>query len=142
VSSKRTRTGYAWVAICAAAAVAVALVVFIAQNAQQVRVSFLMWHGRFPLAVALLAAATTAGLVAGGIGSARIVQLRRSVSNGERRAPAPDPQPDSQPDSQPGPQPGPQSDPQPDPRPDAVAAVTSLEHAEDTVEFPAIAGRT
>lgn len=74
----RTRTGYAWIGICAAVGVSIALVVFIAQNSQPVRVSFLAWHGRFPLAVALLAAAACTGVTAGGIGSARILQLRRA----------------------------------------------------------------
>ncbi|MFD0634776.1 lipopolysaccharide assembly protein LapA domain-containing protein [Catenulispora yoronensis] len=75
-ASYRTRTAYAWIAICAAVVIAIALVVFIAQNAQPVQVTFLVWHGRFPLAVTLLAAAATSGAVATGIGSARILQLR------------------------------------------------------------------
>jgi lipopolysaccharide assembly protein A len=75
----RTRTGYAWIAICGAIGVSVALIVFIAQNSQPVQVSFLGWHGRFPLAVALLASAASAGVTAAGIGSARIVQLRRAA---------------------------------------------------------------
>ncbi|GAA1966150.1 lipopolysaccharide assembly protein LapA domain-containing protein [Catenulispora subtropica] len=74
---RRTRTGYAWIAICAAIAVLIALVVFTAQNSQPVQVSFLAWHGRLPLAVALLAAAASAGATAAGVGSARIMQLRR-----------------------------------------------------------------
>ena len=41
--------------------------------------SFLGWHGRFPRAVALLASAASAGVTAAGIGSARIVRLRRAA---------------------------------------------------------------
>ncbi|MEY9912886.1 hypothetical protein ABIA35_009153 [Catenulispora sp. MAP12-49] len=52
---------------------------FIAQNSQPVQVSFLGWHGRFPRAVALLASAASAGVTAAGIGSARIVRLRRAA---------------------------------------------------------------
>ena len=55
------------------------LVVFIAQNTQDVDVSFLGWSGQTPLAVALLIAASVGMAVAVAAGAARIIQLRRRV---------------------------------------------------------------
>ena len=75
----RTRTGTAWAAIVAAVLLLILLVVFIAQNAHPVDVSFLMLHGRFPLAVALLAAVAGGALITVVAGSLRILQLRRAV---------------------------------------------------------------
>jgi len=73
----RTRAGAAWVAICAAAVVFLALIIFIAQNTASTQITFLGLHGSLPLAAALLAAALAgAGLVLV-IGTTRIAQLRR-----------------------------------------------------------------
>jgi len=72
----RTRTGAIWVAVVATVVLGVFLVIFIAQNNQDVEVSFLGFEGSMPLAVALLSAAVAgAGLVVLA-GTARIVQLR------------------------------------------------------------------
>ncbi|MBD8869657.1 lipopolysaccharide assembly protein LapA domain-containing protein [Nocardioides donggukensis] len=74
-----SRTSGLWVMVIGLGLVLVLLIIFIAQNTQEVSVSFLGWDGRTPLAVALLAA-TTAGLaIAGVAGSLRIWQLRRRV---------------------------------------------------------------
>jgi len=75
----RTRTGTAWASIVSAVLLLILLVVFIAQNAHPVDVSFLMLHGRFPLAVALLAAVAGGALVAVIAGTLRMVQLRHAV---------------------------------------------------------------
>ena len=53
----RTRAGTAWVLACLAAVALLVLIVLIMQNLHLVEVSFLGWHGQFPLVVALLAAA-------------------------------------------------------------------------------------
>jgi len=75
----KTRTGAAWVGACLAAVIAIALVVFLAQNTDRVHVSFLWMDVNTPLALALLVAALAAALLTLVIGSARILQLRRRV---------------------------------------------------------------
>ena len=72
-------------AVVALGLVLLLLIIFIAQNTQNVNVSFLGWDGQTPLAVALLIA-TTAGLfVAAVAGTLRIWQLRRRVRRGSPR---------------------------------------------------------
>jgi lipopolysaccharide assembly protein A len=73
----RTRVSAAWVGIVAAGIVLVLLLIFILQNTQSVRVTFFTLHGRTPLGVALLLAAVGGLLVAGLVGTLRILQLRR-----------------------------------------------------------------
>ena len=94
----RTRAGSTWVAACIAVLILIALIIFIAQNAGSVRISFLALHGRFSLAVALLAAAAAGCLLTLIVGTTRILQLRRSVrrrhgiTHHRRPAPRPEPQ--------------------------------------------------
>ncbi|MFC1412550.1 lipopolysaccharide assembly protein LapA domain-containing protein [Streptacidiphilus sp. N1-12] len=107
----RTRISTAWVSIVSALVLLILLVVFIAQNAHPVDVSFLMLHGRFPLAVALLAAVAGGALIAVIGGTLRMVQLRRAVPR-RKAAPAPvgaAPAPVRPPE--PGPAPGPAPEP-------------------------------
>jgi len=73
----RTRWSAAWVGICAAALVSVALIVFMLQNTRSVEVSFLWLEGTLPLALALLIAAVGAAILTMVAGTARIGQLRR-----------------------------------------------------------------
>jgi uncharacterized integral membrane protein len=73
----RTRTGAAWVGLTAAALIAVALIVFLAQNTRTVEISFLWMTASTSLAVALLIAAVGSVLVTLILGTARITQLRR-----------------------------------------------------------------
>jgi uncharacterized integral membrane protein len=80
----RTRAGSTWVAACVAVLILVALVIFIAQNAGAVQVSFVSLHGRFSLAVALLAAVTAGCLLTLVLGTTRILQLRRLVRRHHR----------------------------------------------------------
>jgi uncharacterized integral membrane protein len=75
----RTRAGLAWVAVCVAALIAVALLVFLAQNTQTVHVSFLWLDGDTSLAVAALVSAVAGAVVTLVFGTVRIVQLRRAV---------------------------------------------------------------
>ncbi len=58
---------------------AAVMLVFVFQNRQDAKVSFLAWSGRFPLALALLVAAALGALVVFGLGSVRILQLRKAV---------------------------------------------------------------
>jgi uncharacterized integral membrane protein len=54
------------------------MVIFFIQNARSVKVSFLGANAHVSLAVALLIAALGGSVVVGGVGAARITQLRRS----------------------------------------------------------------
>ena len=63
----------------ALAVLLVLLIIFIAQNTQDVHVSFLTWDGTTPLSVAMLIA-TVAGIMLASIaGRLRFWQLRRRV---------------------------------------------------------------
>jgi lipopolysaccharide assembly protein A len=75
----RTKTGIAFGSLIAGAIVLIVLLVFILENTESVRVSFLGAGGRLPLGVALLLAAIGGGLLVGVVGTARIIQLRRHV---------------------------------------------------------------
>jgi uncharacterized integral membrane protein len=77
----RTRISAVWVAVIVAAALLVALVIFIAQNARTVSIHYVGLDGRMPLAVALLAAAVAGMLLVAVAGTARIIQLRRAVKS-------------------------------------------------------------
>jgi uncharacterized integral membrane protein len=80
----RTRAGTAWVLACVAAVALLALIVFITQNLHPVEVSFLGWHGQFPLVVAVLAAALVGSVLTLILGSTRILQLRRTAVGSRR----------------------------------------------------------
>lgn len=74
-----TRTGAAWVALVAAALLAVLLIIFLAQNTRSTEISFLWMTTSTPLAVALLIAAVGSVLLTVILGTARIAQLRRRI---------------------------------------------------------------
>jgi uncharacterized integral membrane protein len=74
-----SRTSGAWIAVVALAVVLILLVIFIAQNTQDVHVSFLGWDGEAPLAVTLMIAAIGGIVLTAVAGSLRIFQLRRRV---------------------------------------------------------------
>ena len=76
---RRSRTSSAWFAVVGLGALLLLLVIFIAQNTQDVEVSFLGWEGRAPLSVSLLVASLVGILLAVVAGSLRILQLRRRV---------------------------------------------------------------
>jgi uncharacterized integral membrane protein len=69
---------------CVAAVALLALIVFITQNLHPVEVSFLGWHGQFPLAVVVLAAAFIGSVLTLILGSTRILQLRRTAVRSRR----------------------------------------------------------
>jgi lipopolysaccharide assembly protein A len=102
-SLPRTRAGTAWILSCVGAVTGLALIIFIAQNVHTVDVSFLVWRGRFPLAVAMLAAALLGAVLTLVLGSTRIVQLRRTARRRGERAASPAPQAQSAPVAQPVP---------------------------------------
>lgn len=81
----RTRTSGFWAAMVVGLLVLVVLIVFILENGQRAKVSFLGAHTDLPQGVALLLAAAIGGLVVVLVGGARILQLRSRTKNRVRR---------------------------------------------------------
>ncbi|HKN93714.1 MAG TPA: lipopolysaccharide assembly protein LapA domain-containing protein [Thermoleophilaceae bacterium] len=82
-----TRTSGAWTGAIAGTVVALLLLIFILENTQSVKVSFLGAHGHISLGVALLLSAVAGALIVGLIGAARMAQLRLRARRAERAAP-------------------------------------------------------
>ena len=80
----RTVAGSTWVMACIAVLILIVLIIFVAQNTESVRVTLFGFHGRFPLAVALLAAVAAGCVLTLGLGTTRILQLRRIVRRRRR----------------------------------------------------------
>jgi uncharacterized integral membrane protein len=72
-----TRARALWSALIAGFLILILLLVFIAQNTAPTPFTFLGWHWRLPLGVAILLAAVVGGLITVAVGTARILQLRR-----------------------------------------------------------------
>lgn len=81
---RRTRASRAWVTLSATAVLAIALVIFIVQNSQSVRIRFVTVSGSVPLAAGLLAAAVLGALVLLIPGATRMAQLRRAAGRHRR----------------------------------------------------------
>jgi uncharacterized integral membrane protein len=73
----RTRAGYTWTALVAAAIIGIVLLIFILQNLNQVRVTLFFWSFSLPLGVTILLSLIAGALVMGLAGGWRILQLRR-----------------------------------------------------------------
>ena len=86
--AKRTRTSGAWTGVIAGAIILLLLLIFILENTQRVKISFLGIHGHLSLGVALLLAAVGGGLVVGIVAIARIVQLRTRARRLSHQLPA------------------------------------------------------
>jgi putative membrane protein len=71
-----TRTSMVWTMVGIGVVLLVAILVFILQNGQRVRMQFLMVNGTLPLGVALLFAALLGALLVLVAGAARVLQLR------------------------------------------------------------------
>jgi putative membrane protein len=71
-----TRTSMVWTMVGIGVILLVAILVFILQNGQGVRVRFLVANGTLPLGVALLFAALLGALLVLVAGAARVLQLR------------------------------------------------------------------
>jgi uncharacterized integral membrane protein len=88
-----TRAARTWARILPALFLLALTVVFVLQNPRESKVSFLMFSGHLPLAVALLAAAGLGALVVLALGSIRILQLRalvrRTLAASETEVPSP-----------------------------------------------------
>jgi lipopolysaccharide assembly protein A len=83
----RTSIGSARTALIVGVLALLVLVIFMAQNAGAVKVSFLGTHVRLSLAVALLLAAIAGALLMAAAGTARITQLRMVMRRDRRRPP-------------------------------------------------------
>jgi uncharacterized integral membrane protein len=79
-----TRTSMVWTMVGIGVVLLVAILVFILQNGQRVRVRFLVVTGTLPLGAALLFAALLGALLVLVAGAARVLQLR-VVSRRHRR---------------------------------------------------------
>ncbi|MDR7168782.1 putative integral membrane protein [Nocardia kruczakiae] len=75
----KTRAGYTWVALVAAAVIGVLLLIFILQNLDQVRIHLFFWQFNMPLGVTLLLSVIAGALVMALAGGWRIMQLRRAA---------------------------------------------------------------
>lgn len=78
----RSRTGYTWTALLAAALLGILLLIFIIQNLEQTQVDLLFWNFSLPLGVTVLLAVIIGALVMGLVGGVRILQLRRAAKRG------------------------------------------------------------
>ena len=74
-----TRAGALWSALIAGFLILIVLLIFITQNTASTPFQFLHWHWSLPLGVAILLSAAIGALLASAIGTARILQLRRSA---------------------------------------------------------------
>ncbi len=84
---RQTRLSAVWTALAVAIVALAAILVFILQNPRSVDLSFLAFHGRLPLAIALLFAMMLGAVIVLASGAARILQLR-GVARRARRAQA------------------------------------------------------
>jgi uncharacterized integral membrane protein len=82
--STRTRTSAAFKGLVAGAVVLLLLLIFILENTQRVKISYLGANGHLSLGVALLLAAVAGALITAMVGAARISQLRAHARR-ERR---------------------------------------------------------
>src|ERR1700687_5249858 len=84
---RRTRLSGAWTAVVIGLLALVVILIFILQNQQSVEVTFLMFKGHLPLAVALLFALILGAVIVFAFGAARILQLRMVAGRARRKTP-------------------------------------------------------
>jgi uncharacterized integral membrane protein len=90
---RTTRASYLWVGMIIAALVLILLLIFIAQNSQQVSIHFLGFHGHLSFAVAVLIAAVCGLLLVAIPGTMRIVELRKALKKAAATVAQPGAQP-------------------------------------------------
>ncbi|QLL07285.1 LapA family protein [Mycobacterium vicinigordonae] len=78
-ASTFTRAGALWTSLILGFLVLILLLIFVTQNLDPVKLSFLGWQWTLPLGVGMLVAAIGGGLITFAVGTARIVQLRRAA---------------------------------------------------------------
>jgi uncharacterized integral membrane protein len=79
------RLGGPWTAVVIGLLALVLILVFILQNLQSVELSFLIFHGHLPVAIALLFAVILGATIVLAFGGARIMQLRMVARASRRR---------------------------------------------------------
>ena len=82
---EHTRLSGAWTALVIGVLALLLILVFILQNLQSVEISFLVFHGHLPLAVALLFAVILGAVIVLAFGGARITQLRGVAKRARRQ---------------------------------------------------------
>jgi uncharacterized integral membrane protein len=82
---RRSRTGGLWTGLVFSAVVLIFLLVFILQNLEPVRITFLGYGGSLPVGVALLLAAIAGLLLVAVPAGVRMVQLRRAARRAAKR---------------------------------------------------------
>ena len=87
-TERRTRLSGAWTALIVGIVTLVLILIFILQNQQNVAVSFLMFRGHLPLAVALLFGMVLGAVIVVAFGGARILQLRLARRRAVQGAPS------------------------------------------------------
>jgi lipopolysaccharide assembly protein A len=83
---RRTRLSGAWTALVVGIVALLLILLFILQNLQSVELSFIVFHGHLPLAVALLFAVILGAIIVLAFGAARITQLRMVARNARRQS--------------------------------------------------------
>ncbi|WP_261563207.1 LapA family protein, partial [Frankia tisae] len=83
-----TRTSRVWTTLLLFALVLILLLIFILQNQDDVKLSYLGAHGSIPLAVAMLFSAIAGALLVAIPGVGRMIQLRKVARRGTAAAPA------------------------------------------------------
>ncbi len=83
---RQTRLSGAWTALVIGILALVLILVFILQNLQSVELSFLVFRGHLPLAVALLFAVILGAIIVLTFGGARITQLRMVARRARRES--------------------------------------------------------
>jgi uncharacterized integral membrane protein len=76
---KFTRAGALWTALIVGFLILILLLIFVAQNTASTPFTFFAWHWSLPLGVAILLAAVGGGLLTVAVGTARMLQLRRTA---------------------------------------------------------------
>jgi len=82
---RRSRSGGLWTGLILSAIVLIFLLVFILQNQNSVRITFLWFGGSLPVGVALLLAAIAGLLLVAIPGGVRMMQLRRAARRALRQ---------------------------------------------------------
>ncbi len=83
-----TRTSRVWTTLLLFALVLILLLIFILQNQDDVKLSYLGAHGSIPLAVAMLFSAIAGALLVAIPGVGRMIQLRKAARRGTAATPA------------------------------------------------------
>lgn len=77
--SLRTRAGYAWSALVAAALIGLLLLIFIMENPDAARIHLFFWHATMPLGVMILLSVIAGALLMSLVAGWRILQLRHTA---------------------------------------------------------------